>query len=489
MTGTALLLARAVLAVVLGTAGIAKLADRRGSREAMLGFGVPERLTGVLGLSLPVTELIVATALIPGSTARPAAAAAGALLLLFLAVVAYQLARGRHPDCHCFGQLHSRPIGRATMVRNVALLLLAIVVTAYPAPSWSAIPIPAISGLEAIALVGIVLTLTLIAAQSWMLLNLARQQGRLLLRLDAMEARAQGGVAPSIPPSKPPLGLRVGTQAPPFQLPSLDGPPVSLDELRAAGRPVLLVSADPGCRPCASLLPEVAGWQRDYAETLTVAVLTRGAVEANRRKLGSLGIARVLLQKQQEVAEGYHTTATPSAVLVNADGKIAAPVAAGPDEIRRLVERAVKPPERRQEAHPIGSPAPPIRLHDLNGAAFNLEDRAGRPTVLLFWNPGCGFCRRMVPDLKAWEAGRPSDTGLVLVSSGTASANRDMGLRSAVLLEEDFGVGSSYGASGTPSAVLIDEYGRIASALTVGAAGVLALLERLEPSQAVIESA
>jgi uncharacterized membrane protein YphA (DoxX/SURF4 family) len=88
MTGTALLLARAVLAVVLGTAGIAKLADRRGSREAMLGFGVPERLTGVLGLSLPVTELIVATALIPGSTARPAAAAGRALPLLFLAVVA-----------------------------------------------------------------------------------------------------------------------------------------------------------------------------------------------------------------------------------------------------------------------------------------------------------------------------------------------------------------------------------------------------------------
>jgi thiol-disulfide isomerase/thioredoxin len=489
MTGTALLLARVVLAAVLGTAGIAKLADRRGSREAMLGFGVPERFAGVLGLNLPTIELIIATALLPASTARPAGVAAGCLLLLFLAVVVYQLAKGRHPDCHCFGQLHSRPIGRATIVRNVALLLLAIAVTAYPAPSWSGIPIPAISGLEAIALAGIALTLAMIAAQSWMLLNLARQQGRLLLRLDAMEARAQGGVAPSIQPSKLPLGLRVGTQAPPFELPSLDGPPVSLDELRGAGRPVLLVSADPGCRPCASLLPEVAGWQREYAETLTVAVLTRGTVEANRRKLGSIGIARVLLQKQQEVVEVYHTTATPSAVLVNADGKIAAPVAAGPDEIRRLLERAVKPPELRGEGHPIGSPAPPIRLPDLNGAAFDLEDRAGQPTVLLFWNPGCGFCRRMVPDLKAWEAGRPPDNGLVLVSSGTASANRDMGLSSAVLLEEDFAVGRSYGASGTPSAVLIDEYGLVASALMVGASGVLALLERLEPNQALIESA
>jgi thiol-disulfide isomerase/thioredoxin len=106
--------------------------------------------------------------------------------------------------------------------------------------------------------------------------------------------------------------------------------------------------------------------------------------------------------------------------------------------------------------------------------------------VLLFWNPGCGFCRRMVPDLKAWESRRPADNGLVLVSSGTDEDNREMGLRSAVLLGEDFAVGKSYGASGTPSAVLIDGSGRVASALTVGASGVLALLERLEPSPAVI---
>ena len=54
-----LVLVRTGLAIVLGTAGLAKLADRSGSRQAMMEFGVP----------------------------------AG------LGVVGYQLARGRHPDC------------------------------------------------------------------------------------------------------------------------------------------------------------------------------------------------------------------------------------------------------------------------------------------------------------------------------------------------------------------------------------------------------
>jgi hypothetical protein len=34
-----------------------------------------------------------------------------ALLVLFIVAIAVTLARGRKPDCHCFGQLHSKPIG------------------------------------------------------------------------------------------------------------------------------------------------------------------------------------------------------------------------------------------------------------------------------------------------------------------------------------------------------------------------------------------
>jgi hypothetical protein len=82
----------------------------------------------------------------------------------------------------------------------------------------------------------------------------------------------------------------------------------------------------------------------------------------------------------------------------------------------------------------------------------------------------------MLPDLKRWEADRPNGAPkLLVVSAGTEEANRAMGLGSPVVLDQNFSVGSAFGASGTPSAVLVDEEGKVASELAVGAPGVLAL--------------
>ena len=68
-------------------------------------------------------------------------------------------------------------------------------------------------------------------------------------------------------------GPRPGGGAPGFQLPNLAGRLHTLDSLRAGGRPVLLLFSDPGCGPCTKLAPEVARWQRDHADELTVAVI------------------------------------------------------------------------------------------------------------------------------------------------------------------------------------------------------------------------
>ena len=44
---------------------------------------------------------------------------------------------------------------------------------------------------------------------------------------------------------------------------------------------------------------------------------------------------------------------------------------------------------------------------------------------------------------------------------------------SPVLLDQQFAVGRAFGASGTPSAVLVDAEGKVASEVAVGAPGVL----------------
>jgi thiol-disulfide isomerase/thioredoxin len=111
----------------------------------------------------------------------------------------------------------------------------------------------------------------------------------------------------------------------------------------------------------------------------------------------------------------------------------------------------------------------------------NLDEIRNGRTALLFWNPGCGFCQRMLGDLKSWEAadavGKPR---LLVVSTGTPEANRAMGFTATVVLDSDFAVGRSFGAGGTPSAVLVDAEGRIASQVAVGAQAVLAIAAPVE---------
>jgi hypothetical protein len=47
------------------------------------------------------------------------------LLLLFVAGISSNLARGQHPNCHCFGQLHSAPAGWSKLIRNLGLSAIA----------------------------------------------------------------------------------------------------------------------------------------------------------------------------------------------------------------------------------------------------------------------------------------------------------------------------------------------------------------------------
>src|SRR5437764_9791152 len=65
----ALLTARILLAVVFLVAGLAKLADLAGSRQAVRDFAVPSQLATALGTLLPLAELTVAVTLLLPATA------------------------------------------------------------------------------------------------------------------------------------------------------------------------------------------------------------------------------------------------------------------------------------------------------------------------------------------------------------------------------------------------------------------------------------
>jgi peroxiredoxin len=514
-----LLAARLILAAVFAVSGISKLFDLSGSQAAMRSFGVPERFTRAGGIALPIAELVIAGLLVPAATARWGALLALILLAVFIAGISYSLFRGRKFDCHCFGQLTTSEIGPPTLIRNAVLAVLAafVVISGFanntPGPGLTDV-FRGLSAFEWVMLAIGVILLAALAGVSWLLVHLLGQNGRLLVRLDRIEAALEDADI-EIPAAdededdedEEDEGLAFGAPAPAFSLSGLYGETMTLDALRAADKPVLLLFTDPTCGPCNAMMGDVGKWQRDLSEKLTIAVVTRGSLEENRNKAKQYNLTHVLMQRDNEVADAYQTYGTPTAVLVRPDGTIGSAAAGGAQQIRTLVKQAAegkvpvpsprlaavpRPVKARQPAAnaqaprgiaSIGKDAPVVELTNLDGETVRLADFAGHPTAVLFWNPGCGFCQRMVDDLKAWESNKPEGAPkLLVVSTGEVEQNREQDLTSPVVLDSGFTVGRAFGASGTPSAVLVGADGKIASGLAVGGPTVISLLRNEAPN-------
>jgi peroxiredoxin len=204
-------------------------------------------------------------------------------------------------------------------------------------------------------------------------------------------------------------------------------------------------------------------------------------------------VENVLLQEDWEVADAYEVDATPGAVVISPEGIIRSPVAQGPDEVEMLVayavgERAELPQfhstddeDEDEDEEPygpeVGEPAPEIRLTDLEGRHVSLEDFRGQEVLVLFCSPGCGFCQAMMPDLREWEAAPPEGAPkLLVVSDESVEENKAMGLSSPVVVDDEYEVWDDFDVGGTPSAVLVDAEGRIASKMVMGVTPVLELI-------------
>lgn len=195
------------------------------------------------------------------------------------------------------------------------------------------------------AVVALLLLAVLVA--SWMLYGLLRQNGRMLVRIDSVEAALEA--LPSELASRRVFadrslassriqrsGLEPGTIAPAFRLPTLEGRDIALADF--AGRRLLLVFSDPSCGPCTTLLPLLEETARRSG--LAVLVVSRGGVDANRRKLAECGVTLpVALQAHWEISRLYAKFSTPMAYLIDEQGRIASGVASGAAPILALVSK------------------------------------------------------------------------------------------------------------------------------------------------------
>jgi peroxiredoxin/uncharacterized membrane protein YphA (DoxX/SURF4 family) len=318
----ALVIARLGLAAVFLVAGVAKLADRPGTRQALADFDVPARLIDPFVLFLPLAELAAATALVFPTTARWGAAGSLVLLALFVVGLTRVLRRGEAPDCHCFGQLHSKPASWTTVARNFLLTVPAAYVTiAGPGPSltsWA-------TGTNAtdLWLIAIGALATLATATS------------VLLWRENRRLRSTGGRESAAP-------RQIGALAPQFSLPSTAGPAVSLRDLVADDRACVLTFVSPGCGPCELLLPELARWRDTITGRLALTLVTPAEATEAEKLAREHALTDVLIDEQSTVMHAYGVWGTPSAVLVASDGTLRSAPVAGCVAIESLIRLALQ---------------------------------------------------------------------------------------------------------------------------------------------------
>jgi peroxiredoxin/uncharacterized membrane protein YphA (DoxX/SURF4 family) len=330
---TLLVAAQCLLAAVFAVAGVAKLLDLNRSRRAVLDFGVPAPAARIVGTVLPVAEIAVAVGLLFTPTAQWAGLAAFLLLLGFIAGIANAMRKGQAPDCNCFGQLHSAPAGPATLIRNVALAIVAgFVVVKGPAPAidgW----VGDRTAAELVA-IGLGIAALALAAYAW------RLRARIAtLEADLVEARER---VPEPDDGWIGEGLPIGDPAPDFALQDLRGEERSLSAMLESGRPAVLFFTSPDCGPCGGLLPDLARWQESLAARATIAVVARGAAADNEEFFTDHEMENVLIDAEQEVFEAYNVRSTPTAIAVSPDGRVALAPAGGlhmPEVVMRIMIR------------------------------------------------------------------------------------------------------------------------------------------------------
>jgi peroxiredoxin len=353
---------------------------------------------------------------------------------------------------------------------------------------------------------GTVLPWLLVVGGGWLGYQLVRQNGRILLRLEAMELR--------LPPHsgrqrREAGGLPVGMPAPDFELPELSGKRRKLSEFR--GRDLVLIFFNPGCGFCTKMAADLAALAPNGGEGRAVPlVITTGRAEENRKLIEQHGIrCLVLLQEQMEVATQFRAQGTPMGYRIDAAGRIASELGIGAETLLKLADLSAplsKPKQRGggsdpphgKEADPslarsrlnrsglkAGAEAPEFQLPRIDGGELSLSELRGERVLLVFSDPDCGPCDAVAPGLEELHRQR-RDLHVLMVSRRDAEATRSkaarLGLTFPIVMQRQWEISLKYAMFATPIGYLIDERGILASEVAVGVDPILSLADAAPPA-------
>ena len=483
-----LLIIRLILFGVLSVAGFAKLLDREGSEKAVRSFGTPDPFVKTFAVLIPIAELIFAFCLLFVTYSWIGAAGALLLMVTFIGGMLVQMIKGEAPDCHCFGQIHSEPVGAKSLIRNILIGILPILLLvsgrehqglALGDSNGQIVSNAALAALSVVAIVSV----------SY-IFRLTRENALLNRRVDLMEMLETGGNTIERDEAGDPTdSLPIGAPFPDFTLPDVTGKLVKFEHLLSDPLPKLFLFVGPTCKPCKAMVDEFAKWRTEFDGKLRLIFVSRGSAADNVERFGEDLSQGMLLQKNMEFASQLHIKWTPVAILVGADGNIGSHPAVGDTAIRDLIGTLrsdditkpryhVKNSQKRGRIK-IGESVPNFETADLTGSPITRQTFVGKPTLVFFLSSTCGYCGEVVDQIRKWESSSDRNgTNAIVFSDADEEKHRNYGLTTPIVIDPGYKIASNLGIYGAPSGVRVDEHGVIASETAVGSAMIWSLIGR-----------
>lgn len=439
-----LLLRLSLSGVLLLSAGL-KVGRRTDVAASAKALGVPGKVAGPVAVTLPIIEFALAAGLVLETIAWWTSIAAAALLAAFGVVVAANVVRGRRVPCNCFGSVSTHAISWWTVSRNLGLTAAAaVLVAAGPDRSsgldtWLVAHVPTHGVATSAVLLWAGLALTLVH-----LLAVRR--------------------APGVPAATRSEEISVTAE---------------LAALVAGNGPTVAVFVKPGCPPCHALSAELVQWQQGYG----LAVVCAGTPTACAEEFPRLDERQLVHDADRRLAGAAGVSGTPAAVRLAPDGEVVARVE-GAAAIRALAANVLSPATSRGPlTH--GDDASSLWLWTPGRRVISLAEFAGRMSVLVFWDPACSWCQRLLPDLDLWRRTLPDDAPrAVVVTRADLRLVAVQGV-SDIAFFDDGSMHTAFEVAETPSAVLLDASVRVASDVAVGTDATLELARRAEAVSAV----
>lgn len=364
--------------------------------------------------------------------------------------------------------------------------------------------------LTALAVVAAALFALLLACGFGLGFRLLLLYGRMLDRIDSLDALLNGFVpsagqaslatqepgAASDPPrpagapaagapneparAAPRMPLQPGTAAPPFELPEVRGGQIALAQL--LGRALLVIFFDPACGFGTRLVPDLPNGSPDGLDGRPLpVVIGEGEFEQVRRLFVDNGVhGPVFHDTGGAVAAAWGVDSAPTGYLLDAEGRVASHLLVGVDAI--LAELRPNRGGRAQEALRTGAAAPAFRLPRLGGGELSLETFRGQRLLLIFVDPHCEPCYALAPELEALQRAS-AEVEVVLIGRGGAEAMQgmvaDLGLTMPVGLQQGWELSREFRTLGSPVGFVLDEDGTIAQPALTGLAALRAALPAL----------